>query len=360
MPHAVSYHGDTREDEYAWLRDDNWQAVMKDPDALGRHSRASGSRKRLYGAIMQPTQELQDALFEEMRGRIEEDDASVPVTIGKQGWATRYRKGGEHVLVCWGQPDTQVEDMQVALDGNIEAAGCDYFKLAAYTPSPDGSMLAWSYDERARNISPSASARWPMAKTDTQLLDTTGTGRWSADNKFLFYVAVDENHRPDKVMRHRLGTQQSEDVCVYKESDSGFFVSLDDTRSGRFIVISAHDHETSECWLIPAHAPETAPICVAPRATGIEYELDDDAARDRLVLVTNWAPDGQAEDFLVAQAPVPTKHADRSSWQVIRPHVPGCLVLDAVPFQDTWYIAARKCPAPHTRRDTSYRRNCGH
>ena len=344
----VSHHGDARDDEYAWLRDDNWQAVMKDPDALAADIRAHLEAENTYtAAIMQPTQELQDTLFEEMRGRIEEDDASVPVTIGKQGWATRYRKGGEHVLVCWGRPDTQVEDMQVALDGNIEAAGCDYFKLAAYTPSPDGSMLAWSYDDKGSEYFTIRIRTLADGKdADTQLLDTTGTGRWSADNKFLFYVAVDENHRPDRVMRHRLGTAQSEDVCVYKEADAGFFVSLDDTRSGRFIVISAHDHETSECRLIPAHAPETAPICVAPRTTGIEYELDDDAAHDRLVLVTNWAPDGQAEDFLVAQAPVPSEDADHASWQVMRPHAPGCLVLDAVPFSGHMVYLLRENALP--------------
>ena len=327
---------------------------MKDPDALAGNIRAHLEAENAYTeTIMQPTQELKDTLFEEMRGRIEEDDASVPVTIGKQGWATRYRKDGEHVSVCWGQPDTRVENMQVALDGNIEAAGRDYFKLAAYTPSPDGSMLAWSYDDKGSEYFTIRVRLLADGKDgDTQLLDTTGTGRWSADNKFLFYVAVDENHRPDKVMRHRLGTQQSEDVCVYTESDSGFFVSLDDTRSGRFIVISAHDHETSECWLIPTHAPESAPICVAPRATGIEYELDDDAARDRLVLVTNWAPDGQAEDFLVAQAPVPTKHADRSSWQVIRPHVPGCLVLDAVPFSGHMVYLLRENALPRILVET--------
>ena len=354
MPRAVSYHGDTREDEYAWLRDDNWQAVMKDPDALAGDIRAHLEAENVYtDTIMQATQELQNALFEEMRGRIEEDDASVPVTIGKQGWATRYRKDGEHVLVCWGKPDTRVEDMQVALDGNIQAAGCDYFKLAAYTPSPDGLMLAWSYDDKGSEYFTIRVRALADGKDgDTQLLDTTGTGRWSADNKFLFYVSVDENHRPDKVMRHRLGSQQSEDVCVYTESDSGFFVSLDNTRSGRFIVISAHDHETSECWLIPAHAPETPPICVARRETGIEYELDDDAARDRLVLVTNWAPDGQAEDFLVAQAPVPTKHADRSSWQVIRPHLPGCLVLDAVPFSEHMVYLLRENALPRILVET--------
>ena len=83
-----------------------------------------------------------------------------------------------------------------------------------------------------------------------------------------------------------------------------------------------------------------------------EYELDDDAARGRLVLVTNWAPDGQAEDFLVAQAPVPTKHADRSSWQVIRPHVPGCLVLDAVPFSGHMVYLLRENALPRILVET--------
>lgn len=348
VPHRVSHHGDTRDDEYAWLRDDNWQAVMKQPEALDSDIRAHLEAENAYtAAIMEPTQELQQNLFAEMRARIEEDEASVPVTIGKLDWATRYQKGGEHVLVCWGPPDSRVEDMAVALDGNVEAAGNDYFKLAGYTPSPDGSMLAWSYDDkgseyftlRVRNLTDGKD-------TQTHLVDTTGTAAWSGDNRYLFYVAVDENHRPGKVMRHRLGTAQSDDVCVYTEADAGFFVSLDDTRSGRYIVISAHDHETSECWLIPTQAPETAPICVAARTPGIEYELDDDAAHDRLVLVTNWSPDGRAEDFLVAQAPVPTQNADRTAWQIIRPHEPGCLVLDAVPFKNHLVFLLRENALP--------------
>ena len=290
-PHSVSYHGDTRTDEYAWLRDDNWQAVMKQPDALDADIRAHLEAENAYtDAVMAPTRSLQTTLFDEMRGRLEDEDASVPVNIGTLSWATRYVAGGEHVLVCYGPPDAKIDDMQTVLDGNIEAADRAYFKLAGHAPSPDGALLAWSFDDKGSEYFTICVRKLTDAQDMTdRLTDTTGAAVWSADNKFLFYVAVDENHRPANVMRHRLGTDQRDDICVYREADAGFFVSIDDTRSGRFVIISAHDHETSECWLIPAHAPEAAPICVAPRTLGIEYDVDDDVNNNALVIVTNWA-----------------------------------------------------------------------
>ena len=347
-PHSVSYHGDTRTDEYAWLRDDNWQAVMKQPDALDADIRAHLEAENAYtDAVMAPTQSLQTTLFDEMRGRLEDEDASVPVNIGTLSWATRYVAGGEHVLVCYGPPDAKIDDMQTVLDGNIEAADRAYFKLAGHAPSPDGALLAWSFDDKGSEYFTICVRKLTDAQDMTdRLTDTTGAAVWSADNKFLFYVAVDENHRPANVMRHRLGTDQRDDICVYREADAGFFVSIDDTRSGRFVIISAHDHETSECWLIPAHAPEAAPICVAPRTLGIEYDVDDDVNNNALVIVTNWAPEGRAEDFLVATAPVPTRDADMSSWQILRAHTHGCLVLDAVPFANFTAFLVRENALP--------------
>ena len=140
------------------------------------------------------------------------------------------------------------------------------------------------------------------------LHDTGGSFGWSACGEYLFYVAIDENHRPHKIMRHALGTRQSEDDCIYEEADSGFFIGLSETRSGRFLIISAHDHETAEAHLIDAHQPMAAPICVAPRETGIEYEVDDDAARDRLIIVTNWNGDTKADDFPNRQRACADKH----------------------------------------------------
>lgn len=361
-PFSDTHHNITRTDPYAWLRDDNWQAVMKDPQALDAEIRAHLEAENAYtDKVMAPTAALQEKLFAEMRGRIQEDDASVPMNEGTLAWATRYVAGGEHVLICCGPRDSDTDTMRVIVDGNKEAEGKDFFKIINHAPDPQAKLLAWAYDDKGseyftirlrRIMAEGEGDTDKTTDTDDILQDTGGSFGWSACGQFLFYVAIDENHRPRKIMRHALGTPQNDDVCVYEEDDSGFFIGLSETRSGRFLVISAHDHETAEALLIDAHNPEVTPICVAPRETGIEYEVDDDAARDRLVIVTNWDADNtgstgkKAEDFQIVTAPVPKATGDKSSWQVLRAHQAGCLVLDALPFAEHMAVLLRENALP--------------
>ena len=333
-PYSDTYHNITRADPYAWLRDDNWQAVMKDPAALDKDIRAHLEAENAYtDKVMAPTAALQETLFDEMRGRILEDDASVPVNNGALSWATRYVTGGEHPLLCCGPRDSEAAEMRVMVDGNHEAAGKDFFKIIASEADPTATHLAWAYDDKGSEYFTIRLRRLDDGTDcDDEIKDTGGSFAWSACGQYIFYIAVDENHRPHRVMRHRLGSAQAQDVTVYEEADAGFFVGLSASRSGRFLFIDAHDHETAEAHLIDAHAPLSAPICIAPRRTGIEYEVHDDAARDRLIITTNWDGDKKADDFQICAAPVPSTQGDQSNWQIIRPHQPGCLVLDALPF----------------------------
>ena len=347
-PYRDTHHTITRTDPYAWLRDDNWQAVMKDPQALDKEIRAHLEAENAYtDAVMAPTEKLQDRLFAEMRGRIQEDEAGVPVNQGALSWANRYVTGGEHGLICCGPRDAEIAAMLTIIDGNHEAEGKDFFKIINHAACPHGKLLAWAYDDkgseyftvRFRDIESGAAL-------DDELSDTGGSFGWSACGQYLFYVAIDKNHRPHKIMRHALGTRQSADACIYEEADSGFFIGLSETRAGRFLIISAHDHETAEAHLIDAHQPMAAPICVAPRETGIEYDVDDDAARDRLIIVTNWHGDTKADDFQIVSAPVPTDAGDKSEWQVVRAHRAGCLVLDALPFKNHMAVLVRENALP--------------
>jgi oligopeptidase B len=354
--YSDTHHNITRADPYAWLRDDNWQAVMKDPQALDGDIRAHLEAENAYtDKVMAPTADLQETLFAEMRGRIQEDEASVPMNEGALSWATRYVKGGEHPLICCGARDAESDAMRVIIDGNQEADGKDFFKIINHAPDPQGKVLAWGYDDKGSEY---FTVRLRHIETGQdladELRDTGGSFGWSACGQFLFYVAIDENHRPHKIMRHALGTAQAQDICVYEEADSGFFIGLSETRSGRFLIISAHDHETAEAHLIDAHAPEAAPICVAPRETGIEYEVDDDAARDRLVIVTNWDSQEKdskkdakkADDFQIVTAPVPEATGTKADWRVWRAHRAGCLVLDALPFKDHMAVLVRENALP--------------
>jgi len=348
-----THHAITRTDAYAWMRDDNWQAVMKQPDVLDADIRAHLEAENAYtDAVMAPTQDLQKQLFTEMRGRIQEDEASVPVNEGSRAWAARYAIGGEHPHICYGPRDTEVEDMQIAINGDAEAEGRAFFKIGDYTAHPETPLLAWSYDDKGSEYF-TICLRDLSDGTDeeTRLVETTGAIEWSACGNYLFYVALDDNHRPHRIMRHARGSTQEQDVCVYEEADAGFFIGLSKTRTGRFLVISAHDHETSESWLVPADTPLASPLCVATRRTGIEYSIDDDAARDRLVIVTNWAntsDHSKADDFQIVSAALPLPPADEAmdGWQVIRPHQAGALVLDALPFAGHMAVLVRENALP--------------
>jgi oligopeptidase B len=352
-PFQDTHHGITRSDDYAWLRDDNWQAVMKQPSALDADIRAHLEAENQYtDTVMAPTKGLQDTLFAEMRGRILEDEASVPVPQGQLAWATRYVQGGEHPLICCGPRAAPVEEMKVIIDANQQAQGKDFFKIAAHDPDPNGEFLAWAYDDKGSEYF-TICVRRIADGTDLPdtLVDTGGSFGWSACGQYLFYIAVDENHRPNRVLRHALGTAQADDLCVYEETDPGFFVGLSATTSGRFLIISAHDHETAEAHLLDAHAPLQPPICVAARETGIEYDVDDDAARDQLLIVTNWqdgAKQGavKAQDFQIVTAPIGKTHGDKHAWQVLRPHQAGCLVLEALAFENHMAVLVRENALP--------------
>lgn len=350
-PTTDAYHGIDRTDEYAWLRDENWQAVMRDPALLDAEIRTHLEAENAYtDAVLAPHAALRETLVKEMKGRMAEDEASLARNNGNAGWLSRYVPGGEHPLICMGPRDCTSETAITIIDGNQEAQGHDYFKIGATEIAPSGDMLAWAADVNGSEyftikIRDTATRQ----DLDDHIVDTGASMGWSACGQYLFYVALDENHRPNRVMRHALGTQQSQDICVYQEVDSGFFVGLSATRSGRFLVISAHDHETAESWLIPTDTPDAAPRCVAPREIGHEYEVDDDAARDRLIILTNWDPtetDARAMDFRICACPLENVGDGRDAWQPLVAHQRGCLILDAIPYRDHLVYTARRDALP--------------
>jgi len=324
-PLAVVTHGEARDDEYAWLRAENWRAVMRDPAALEGSIRTYLEAENAYGeaVLLGPTEGLRKALLAELRGRIKEDDSSVPAADGAYAYATRYREGGEHPLVVRtaraGGPE------EILLDGDAMAAGKAYFRLGGADHAPDHRLLAYSVDEtggeaftlRVRDLATGADLGEAIA-------DTSGGAVWAADGRTLFYVRLDEEHRPAKVFRHVAGSDPAADVLVYEEADPGFFVSIGKTQSGRFVVIDVHDHETSEVRLIDAVDPAGAPRLVAPRVTGEEYDVDHGGGvfDDRLVILTNA---GGAEDFRIVTAPLAAP--GRDGWADLVPHAAGRLIL---------------------------------
>ncbi len=286
-PHAFTHHGVTVEDPWHWLRDDSYPTV-DDEDVIAYLE----AENRYFEAAMAPHESLVDTLFSELRGRQQEDEASVPLKDGDWMYQWRYPEGGQYrVWSRWpaadrdgrGGPTTAA---QVVLDEPALAAGLEYFRLGAFAPDSRGRHLAYSTDTDG-----SERFRLVVRDLDTdallpiQIEDTIGAPVWAADGSALFYTVVDANWRPWQVRLHRLGEPVASDTVVYEESDAGFFVDVSASASRRYIVIDASDHVTSETWLVPADEPGARPTVVVPRREGHEYRVDHQG--DRFVIRTN-------------------------------------------------------------------------
>lgn len=324
-PTSRVVHGVTLEDPYAWLRADNWREALRDPAVLPVDIRAHLEAENAYAAsVLQPLDGLKTALVAEMRGRIKEDDSSVPAPDGPFTYAMRHRAGGQHPLITRRPRDGGEET--ILLDGDKEAEGLAFFQLGGWRVSPDHGLLAWSADDRGSEF---ATIHVRDLTTGAELPDavpsTTGAMVWTADGRGFWYVRLDDQHRALEVYRHHLGAPVADDVLVYKEDDAGWFVGIEETRSGVFCVITISDHDTTEAHLIDRAAPDSSPRVVWPRAPGVRYELDHHPAlngRSTLTLLTNA---GDALDFkLVAVA------ADDPAGGPVDlvPHRPGTFILD--------------------------------
>jgi oligopeptidase B len=326
-PVTDTRHGITRSDDYAWMRDDNWQAMFKDPSLLDPAIRVHLEAENFYQqAAMADTEELRKTLFAEMRGRIKEDDSSVPSPDGAWLYGVRYVTGGEQPKYF--RIPRGGGDEQVTLDGDHEAEGKPYFRLAGTGHSPDHTAMIWGYDDKGSEFFTLKVRDLATGEDGADLIENTGGGAaWASDCKGFFYTAVDDNHRPSKIFYHRLATPQSEDVLIHEETDTGFFMGVSGSRLNDFIMIGINDHETSECWVMPANDPQAKPQLVAARKTGIEYSLSEGG--DVFYILTN--ADG-AKDFKIMQTPVGAPGPE--NWSEVVPHKPGRLILSVSAYRN--------------------------
>ena len=361
-------HGRRRTDDYAWLKDERWRQVMRDPAVLCADIRAYLEAENAYKeTTLAPAQALRAALFEEFRGRIKEDDSSVPAKDGAWEYYHRYREGGQHPVVCR-RPAGGVADgatarldheqsgvcphpagdaaegkggdvsgygagvavagttaagatgEQVLLDGDAEAEGKRYYRVGGRGHTWDHRWFAWTVDENGSEFFTLRIKDLDSGRPLDDVIERCSGGFvWAADHRTLFYTVLDDNHRPCKVLRHRIGADAAEDILVYEEPDAGFFLDVALTESRRFVVIDAHDHITSEVRLVDAARPDSAPILVAERDPSTEYDVSHHG--DRLIILTNA---GGAEDFKIVEAPITS--TGREHWVDLVPHRPGVLI----------------------------------
>ena len=331
-PFTIEQVGRTRVDPYHWLKDENWQEVMADPSVLREDIReylvAENAYTKTY--LEDPTEALREELFAEMRGRIKEDDSSLPNVDGPYAYLTRYREGGEYPIFAR-KPAAEIYNSEagdeVLLDGDAMGEGEAYFSFGDVEHSPNHRYIAYAVDTQG-------SEYYDIKILDTEtgaLLDdviprTYGSVEWGSDNKTLYWVERDDNGRPSAVFAHTLGEEGSSEI--YRESDPGYFTGVGKSQSGEYIFISTGDHTTSEYWFFPADAGATPELTlIAARDPGVEYSVEH--WDDGFVISTNV--DG-AVDFKIVTAPIDAP--GRENWEELVPHRAGTLILGMDALKD--------------------------
>ena len=324
-PKEIVQQSKTRIDNYAWLKDDNWQAVLRDPSVLKPDIRAYLlAELDYYNTMTAGEAQLREALRQEMRGRIKENDSSVPAKDGPYEYYTRYRDGGQYPIFVRAPSGGGEED--VLFDGDAESGGAAFFAVAAVEHSPSHELIAYAVDRLGSEY---YDIRFRSTADDTELdetlASTSGEIIWASDSGSIVYVERDDNQRPKRVKRHVLGTEQAADAVLYEEPDDGMFVRAYKSRSGAYIFIEIANEVTSEVRWLPAADTAAAPVLIAPRIEQQLYTVEHHG--DEFFIVTN--ADG-AVDFKIVRAPI--ERSGRESWSEFLPHEPGTQILSFAPY----------------------------
>jgi oligopeptidase B len=326
-PLVIEQLGRTRTDDYAWMKDPGWQAVLRDPAVLRADIRDHLVAENAYTeAVLAETAALQEALFAEMVGRIRKDDSSVPAPDGPWDYYSRYAEGAQHPLLVR-RPRGGGEE-EVLLDVDAMAAPHAYYRLAGAEHSADHSRFAWAEDRQGSEIyTVFLIDLATRAAIGAPIESTTGNFALSPDGGFIFWTLRDDHGRPSAIYRRPVGGDASDDRLVYREPDPGFFAGVSTTVSHGWIVIGTGNQETSEAWLIPAAEPDAEPRLVAAREPGVRYALDHWG--DRFVIRTN--ADG-ATDYKLVTAP--EHDGARAGWRDLVPHRLGHFIVGFALFAD--------------------------
>lgn len=330
IPVVIEQLGRTRTDDYQWMKDDNWQAVLRDPTLIKADVREHLEAENAYReAMLASTLPLQEQMFEEMKGRIKEDDSSVPAPDGPWEYFTAFQTGDQHPRYMrverqgtWIQDGRQVTKNfivaptpQLLLDCNELAEGKAYSEVSAVEHSLDHNLFAYAEDAQGSEVHRIYVKDLQTGEVLPDVIESaTGNFTFSPCSCWILWTNRDDNGRPDKIFRRP--ARGGEITLVYEEPDDGMFIGVERTSDDAFLLITIQNQETSEVRYIPGMRPMNLPQVIQEREVGIRYDVDH--WLDRWVIRTN-ADD--AIDFKIVHTP--SESPGRSSWQDLVPHTPG-------------------------------------
>lgn len=332
---VLTIHGDTRIDPYFWMRLSDEQKIAETPDAQTQKVVEYLEAENAYTEkVMSHTEALQEKLYEEMVGRIKQDDASVPYFKNGYWYYTRYEEGKEYPIYCRKKEDLDAPE-EVLLDVNEMATGEAYYSATGLTVSPDNKILAFGEDRLSRRV---YTIRFKNLETGEflpdQLSNTTGGGAWANDNQTFFYTTKNEvSLLSEKIWRHKLGEKQAADELQYHETDPSFYLNVYRSKSGQYIIIGESSTLVSDYHILDADRPESGFRRFSPRESAHEYYIEH--FEDKFYLLTNW----DAPNFRLMETP--ENATTKENWKEVVPHREDVLLSSMEVFRNYLVLQER-------------------
>lgn len=326
IPEKLIKHDDVRTDDYYWLNDRSDQKVIDYLNAENAYTKQ----------MMQHTESFQESLFQEMKGRIKEDDSSVPYKLNGYWYITRYEKGKDYPIYLR-KKDTLNAEEELLFDCNILAKGHSYFKLGSISISPDNTLASFTIDTVSRRQFTLYVKNLVTKEIyPDKILNTTGSATWASDNKTLFYALKDEvTLRSHKILKHKLGSNPEEDDVIFHESDETFNTFVYKTKSRKYIVIASSSTLTTEYRFLNANTPDKTFKVFQPRERELDYAIAH--YNDSFYIITN--KDG-AKNFKLQKTNEIT--TEKEYWQDVIPHRDHVLLEDIEIFKDHLVVNERE------------------
>ena len=271
---TVKIHNEELIDNYSWIKQKNWKEVILDPNKLNTPVKKYLDEENLFKEEqLKDIKDIEQKLFEELKSKIKNEDNSVPKKDGDYFYAYKYNKNSEYPIYYRKNAKNNFEE--IILDCEKKSKTHSYFNVAAISHSHNHKHVAY-------NIDTNGSEYFSIFIEDIEtkeilspeIKNTTGDIIWSLDNNYIFYVGLDQNHRPTKVFKHKIGSDSEKDLLIYEEKDPSFFCSINLSKTKKYLFIRTADHETSEYLFINLKLNETTPILFKKRIKKIEYDLE--------------------------------------------------------------------------------------
>jgi oligopeptidase B len=325
---TVKIHNEELIDNYSWIKQKDWKEVILNPNKLNAQVKKYLDEENLFKENqLKDINDIEKKLFEELKSKIKNEDNSVPKKDGNYLYGYKYNKNSEYPIYY--RKNTTNNSEEIILNCEKKSKTHTYFNVASISHSHDHKHVAYNIDTNGSEyFSIFIEGIQKQELLSPEIKNTTGDIVWSLDNNYIFYVRLDQNHRPTKIFKHKIGSNSEKDLLIYEEKDPSFFCSINLSKTKNYLFIRTADHETSEYLFINLKLNEIIPTLFKKRVKKIEYDLEH---HEKFFLISTNVDNAKNFKIMISH------EESYQKWEEFIPHEKVNLILDFILLKD-WLV----------------------